>query len=109
MIHGPRRYVSLIFAVHHTCLIACKQDSTKEWLPYRDICLDEMLRHEGLGERSQNELSCEECGTEDDLLRCADSHCVGAPFLCASCMVRQHERLPLHRIQVRLSYLIHLS
>lgn len=82
-----------------------EQDPTKDWLPYRDICLDEMLRHEGLGERPEDGLCCEDCGTEDDLLRCADSHCVGAPLLCASCMTRQHERLPLHRIQVCPSHL----
>lgn len=79
----------------------CYKDPTKEWLPYRDICLDELLRHEGLGDRSEDEMVCEDCGAEAGSLRCADSHCVGALILCEPCMIRHHARLPLHRIQVR--------
>lgn len=84
--------------------VCSSQDPTSEWLPFRDIFLDELLRHEGLGERQCDNLMCEHCGEKPGTLKCPESHCIGSPLLCQTCMVIQHKHLPLHPIQVRLCF-----
>ncbi|TFK79058.1 hypothetical protein K466DRAFT_469378, partial [Polyporus arcularius HHB13444] len=66
------------------------------WIPFRQEYLDEALRHEGRG-LARNSTACPRCAQGTPTLRC--SECSGGEMLCAACMLADHARLPLHRIQ----------
>jgi hypothetical protein len=80
-----------------------QQSKLHEWLNFRDSFLDEMLYMYGHAD-SQNQNSCFNCEKEeeDGLYRCED--CFGRCLLhCASCIVKEHRFLPLHRVEVHRS------
>ncbi|KAJ7453601.1 hypothetical protein B0H11DRAFT_1632399, partial [Mycena galericulata] len=41
---------------------------------------------------------CATCASKNPTLRCL--HCFGAEWLCSRCMVEQHAKTPLHRIEM---------
>lgn len=65
--------------------------------------LDCMARHDGLGDRAVDAATqlpaCDECKQPGANLRCRA--CLFGRVLCTSCMLSEHQRLPLHRIDVR--------
>lgn len=76
------------------------------WRPHKKMFLDELLRHEGLGNEGQDPV-CATCGVSPKhtevgeprprLFRCD----LCAPFLeCADCCVKRHTTSPLHWIKV---------
>jgi hypothetical protein len=70
------------------------------WLAfYRQTCLDELIRHDGLGNRSEDP-PCEDCGDGLGAYRCLE--CVGRSLMCLDCVVGAHKRTPLHRIEVSI-------
>lgn len=69
----------------------------EQWIPHRDQYLDELLRHEGLGDATASPI-CADCGVENGLYKCAS--CCGDRITCGSCMVASHSMLPLHVILV---------
>ncbi|RPD67932.1 hypothetical protein L226DRAFT_474192, partial [Lentinus tigrinus ALCF2SS1-7] len=68
----------------------------RAWIPFRDEYLDELLRHEGRGDRRTLSV-CARCSQGNPILRCVE--CTGGDMLCHGCMLQDHSRLPLHRIQ----------
>jgi hypothetical protein len=70
------------------------------WLNYRADYLEEELRKEGRG----SSRLWEKCGgceaTEGVAYRCRDQECHRGYLYCESCMVRVHQALPLHWIEV---------
>jgi hypothetical protein len=73
------------------------QTRMADWLKYRSIMLDELLRMDGLGDSATLE-DCVNCGKVVGRYRCGD--CLGGDMCCAECVVLLHRHLPLHRIQV---------
>lgn len=71
-----------------------------DWLDYRSIFLDEFVRRDGLG--SADEHMCANCEQSPGLYRCMDCH--GHAMFCVDCLLAEHARLPLHRIEVRFIY-----
>jgi len=70
----------------------------QEWLSLRDTTLDEILRHDGLGDYLGHPLCCV-CNIQPGLFKCKD--CSGGGRLrCQSCVVKVHQDMPLHRIEV---------
>lgn len=71
------------------------------WLSLRPVFLDELLRHDGLSDRLDNR-RCDRCDktgqAADHYFRCLD--CCADRLLCQQCMVEDHVRLALHRIEV---------
>ena len=69
----------------------------QEWLLFRDTTLDEVLHHDGLGDLGQ--LGCSTCNIGPGLFKCKD--CLGGSRLrCQNCVVKSHQDIPLHRIEV---------
>ncbi|KAJ7301784.1 hypothetical protein DFH08DRAFT_723840 [Mycena albidolilacea] len=74
-----------------------------QWRPLKGRFLDELLRHEGLGNNIRSP-RCAHCDAEfrsDDctsarLFRCSDC---GQYLQCKSCCLLHHQRLPLHSIE----------
>ncbi|KAH7904935.1 hypothetical protein BJ138DRAFT_1106403 [Hygrophoropsis aurantiaca] len=67
------------------------------WRPYAAEFLNELVRHEGLG----NGATCSGCSTDNDgksttLYRCKD--CFGGAPECHKCCLARHSYLPLHTI-----------
>jgi hypothetical protein len=83
-------------------------DPIKKWkLRYRSLWLDELVRGEGRGDHAGNvKCACghPKCAGGIAETRCKD--CQGCEGLALDCIVREHERNPLHRIQARFFYLI---
>lgn len=74
----------------------------QEWLSFRDATLDEILRHDGLGDYL-GQLLCCACNIHPGFFKCKD--CSGGGRLkCQACVVNAHQDTPLHRIEV--SYLV---
>ncbi|THU93273.1 hypothetical protein K435DRAFT_670546, partial [Dendrothele bispora CBS 962.96] len=70
----------------------------KEWIPYRDEYLAELLHLEGRGDFSLE--VCPVCGLENDeeiAYRCLD--CLGGDLKCQDCCVKEHQSHPLHIIE----------
>lgn len=82
------------FKVHTEAL----QDHLTEWLKYRETFLDEVLRHDGLGD-FLGRTRCSRCQNTEGILRCKD--CArGSMLKCAECFLELHQSLPLHRVEV---------
>ncbi|KZV60537.1 hypothetical protein PENSPDRAFT_593941 [Peniophora sp. CONT] len=64
------------------------------------LIVDCMIRHDGLGDRAVDPETglptCDECHTPGAGLRCRA--CLYGHVLCKSCMLAEHARLPLHRV-----------
>lgn len=73
-----------------------------DWIAYRLIKLDELLRRDGLGDSTTPGL-CVGCTKLVGEYRCSD--CFGGDMYCSGCIVSSHCKLPLHRLQVRPSEL----
>ncbi|KAK7687212.1 hypothetical protein QCA50_009717 [Cerrena zonata] len=71
-------------------------DRVQQFLPFRDLYLDELLRHDGLGEGVAN-VKCTSCHAAGPIHRCCT--CSYSPLLCQSCIVRDHKALPLYRVE----------
>ena len=75
----------------------------KTWIPERDLYLDELLRREGRGGFDAEKCAgCIEEGNEC-VAGSATYRCLGCspgPLLCGGCVLRRHEKLPFHRIEV---------
>ena len=83
----------LVELIHH-------QDKLKEWLPFRNVFLDELLRHDGLGDFLGHS-KCPKCKEQDGVFKCKD--CPNGRMLkCQGCIVSLHQELPLHRVEVRV-------
>ena len=78
------------------------QTKMETWLSIRPIILDELLRRDGLQEHLSPP-QCTSCLDEQGAYHCVD--CTTSTFYCASCVVCQHENIPLHRLEVCLSSL----
>ena len=98
-----RRLVSSYLTAYIKCYLPVRsQERIQTWIPFRASFLDEVLRHDGLGDYTETRacVRCREKGAEvSGMYRCTE--CVGGVLLCQRCIVREHSRLPLHRIQVR--------
>lgn len=76
------------------------QDQLKEWIAFRAIFLDEVLRHDGLGD-FLGHTECSRCGKADGTIKCKD--CPSGKMLkCQECIIALHQTLPLHRVEVSL-------
>ena len=73
-------------------------DPNISWLPFRSEQLDELIRHDGRAGLTDHCVSCDN-GNGD--YRCKD--CFGPRAQCRNCLLRDHQWLPFHRIQVCLS------
>ncbi|KIJ90576.1 hypothetical protein K443DRAFT_35778, partial [Laccaria amethystina LaAM-08-1] len=72
-------------------------DQLNEWLKFRATFLDEVLRHDGLGDFMGQE-DCSHCGKARGVIRCQD--CSSGKLLkCPECAVTLHQYLPLHRVE----------
>lgn len=79
------------------------QSKLLEWLSFQDATLDELLRHDGLGDFLGYEY-CVTCNKEPGLFKCKD--CSGGSRLhCQACTVKSHQNTPLHRIEVSMESL----
>ncbi|KAI0038056.1 hypothetical protein FA95DRAFT_1506105, partial [Auriscalpium vulgare] len=65
----------------------------EDFIPFRDMLLDELIRHEGIGEAS----NCRKCGIGLGAMKCVD--CVSVQELCEDCIVEMHSAQPLHRVK----------
>ena len=85
----------------------CRQSKLLEWLQYRDGSLDELLRLYGLGDYHGID-TCAMCRNANAMYRCLD--CFGNCQLhCDGCLVKKHQDLPLHRVEVSSLLSIKLS
>ncbi|KAI0055071.1 hypothetical protein BV25DRAFT_1816158 [Artomyces pyxidatus] len=71
------------------------------WREYRNEYLRECLRLEGRGNDLTNTI-CPDCRSETPegvkpTVRCVD--CYGRDMVCEPCVVRRHQRTPLHRVE----------
>lgn len=74
-----------------------------DWLNHvRQTYIDELVRHDSLGD-AEDCGACGICNTSIANVRCID--CSSTELLCGDCMVKLHQRNPLHRVEVRLLYL----
>ena len=69
----------------------------EQWLPHEREFADRILMHEGIREHSTPP-PCETCGTDDAPYRCLD--CSPYAFSCKTCIVHEHSRNLLHKIEV---------
>jgi hypothetical protein len=79
------------------------QSKLKEWLPFRDSFLDELLRHDGHGDYLGSNL-CGSCERDDGVIKC--SNCFSGCLLrCRTCVLSAHQDHPLHYIEVCTDFL----
>jgi hypothetical protein len=76
------------------------QDQLKEWIAFRAIFLDEVLRHDGLGD-FLGRTECSWCGKAEGTIKCKDCSS-GRMLKCQECIIALHQSLPLHRVEVSL-------
>ena len=74
------------------------QTKLNEWLSYRQTCLDELLRHDGLGS-SIGQKGCWSCKGSNACWKCLDCN-DGGLLQCQDCIVAVHSCHALHRIEV---------
>jgi hypothetical protein len=70
-----------------------------EWLKFCDLFLDELLRHDGLGDAFASAI-CSACGEREGTIKCTD--CFTQHLHCRHCVVKAHSNLPLHWIEVSI-------
>ncbi|KAL1724763.1 hypothetical protein EV714DRAFT_222510 [Schizophyllum commune] len=74
-------------------------DPARVWRQYKQMFLEELLRHEGLASDLRHP-ACSSCDATPEggsgLIKCDDC---GVFLECATCCVRRHGHLPHHRIQ----------
>ena len=69
-----------------------------EWLSLRDMTLDEILHHNGLGDYLGHQ-ECYICHNKPRVFKCKD--CSGGGRLCCQlCILKAHQDMPLHHIEV---------
>ncbi|EIN05219.1 hypothetical protein PUNSTDRAFT_75000 [Punctularia strigosozonata HHB-11173 SS5] len=77
--------------------ILLSKSHTQEWLvSQRQLWLDELLRLDAPGPSWQANHMCP-CGVREARFRCHE--CLGFEMFCSQCLVKNHCRLPLHRIE----------
>nr|GAT58314.1 predicted protein [Mycena chlorophos] len=76
-----------------------------QWRPLKSLFLDELLRHEALGDWTNN-TACASCQAEFEptnpatrLFRCCDC---GQFLRCLGCTIGAHKMMPLHALEVRI-------
>jgi len=74
------------------------QTRMEQWLQYRPVFLEELLRLDGLGDALGGLVQCPDCLTHPAQFRCKD--CFGGIMRCSACTVSFHQCLPLHRLEV---------
>lgn len=67
------------------------------WIDYRMQFLDELLRHDGLQDRTSPP-PCSNCLDEPGVYKCLDCNALSSH--CTECIVWRHDEMPLHRIEV---------
>jgi len=93
---GMRLAILLVSTLTYLIL----KSKLQEWLLLRDTTLDEILRHDGLGDFLGHPL-CAACNIEPGIYKCKD--CSGGGRLrCKTCAIMMHQYTPLHRIEVSL-------
>ena len=87
--------------------LTAAQSRLTEWLQYRNGSLDELLRLYGRGDYHGID-TCATCKNNEGVYRCLD--CFGNCQLhCNGCLVKKHQDLPLHRVEVCSFLSIELS
>ena len=79
------------------------QDQLKDWLAFRDTFLDELLRHDRLGD-FLGQKECSNCGIAARVIKCKDCSS-GRMLKCPDCVVELHRALPLHCVEVHRVHL----
>ncbi|KAF8501150.1 hypothetical protein F5888DRAFT_1582595, partial [Russula emetica] len=74
----------------------------QEWLIFRQSCLDELLRHNGLS-NSLDQGHCISCKKICGLYKCKDCFS-GSLLRCRDCVVDAHQDHPFHRVEVYLEW-----
>jgi len=90
-------WIPLIYCPY--CILTALQDQLNEWLKFRRIFLDEILRHDGLGD-FLGHTKCSDCQNAPGVIKCKDCSS-GRMLRCPECVVASHQALPLHRVEVR--------
>ena len=80
-------------------LLTIFQSKLKEWLPFRDSFLNELLRHDGHGDYLGSTI-CLSCGQEGGVLKCRECFS-GSLLRCRACVLQAHQDHPLHHVEVR--------
>lgn len=93
--------VSYISSSSSHLIFIRRQTKMTDWLRYRSIMLDELLRADGLGDSTAPGI-CVKCMKLAGEYRCSD--CFVDGMCCSGCIVSSHHHLPLHRVQVRYRY-----
>ncbi|KAH7924727.1 hypothetical protein BV22DRAFT_1129623 [Leucogyrophana mollusca] len=68
----------------------------RDWLPYRDVYLDELLRHDGRGSTCMD-VACPDCNNAVGIFRCLD--CANSQRYCMTCIRERHCFLPFHCLE----------
>jgi hypothetical protein len=71
------------------------------FIAVQDEYLDDMIYVEG---RGLNGHSCAGCESPNPVFQCADEECVGLGMRCEECIVKAHQHLPFHWIEVCLHF-----
>lgn len=71
----------------------------EQWIDARNICVDELMRHDANLSSSATCPECEEDIIDTDTFRCLD--CLPIPPECEACTLKRHVLEPFHRIEVR--------
>jgi hypothetical protein len=82
-----------------TDILLLQDEPLKEWTPYRDEFLSELLRLKAHGDVER--VICPVCKILDHgepSYRCME--CLGEDVVCQKCCVKSHRDLPLHVIEV---------
>ncbi|KAM6493543.1 hypothetical protein JOM56_011677 [Amanita muscaria] len=74
-----------------------EQTKLKEWLSFRQTCLDELLRHDGRGDYLKGH-NCATCQEGEGVFKCLDCF-DGGLLRCKACLVAAHHIHPLHRVK----------
>lgn len=70
----------------------------KDWIRHvRQSYLDELVRHDGLGDADEC-VVCPTCKVGLGTVKCMD--CSSSAMACTVCIVKLHQRNPLHRVEV---------
>ncbi|KAH9956388.1 hypothetical protein BGW80DRAFT_1439367 [Lactifluus volemus] len=75
-----------------------RQNTTSEWLIFRQSCLDELLRHDGLSDSLDQEY-CISCKKVCGVYKCKDCFS-GSLLRCRDCLVNAHRDHPLHHVEI---------